>query len=98
MLAGDEARRLGAALAAVAELEGRGCAGEHPGPAAGAATGCAGRGRRRAEIRAGLGEEDQLFCYGFQQCVFSVRIKLNIDLRCHVIREIEKLTTTRYRH
>ena len=59
MLAGDEARRLGAALAAVAELEGLGGAGRHPGPAAGAATGCAGRGRSTAEIRAGWGRCSQ---------------------------------------
>ncbi len=56
MLARAEARRLGAALAAVAEPEDLGEAGEHPGPAAGEARGCAGRGRRRAEIRAGWGE------------------------------------------
>jgi hypothetical protein len=52
-----EAGSLGAALAAAAELEGPRGAGEHPGPAAGAATGCAGRGRSTAEIRAGRGKK-----------------------------------------
>jgi hypothetical protein len=40
----------------VDELKDLGELADNPGPAAGEATGCAGRGRRRAEIRAGLGK------------------------------------------